>query len=67
MTAIKTKKAPIGWDSKKKVTCYDYGDKDDFGKTIWYDADGKAYEMIYARFAKAYSFNRYPFYDKGVC
>jgi hypothetical protein len=63
-TAIKTKKAPICWDRKNMVTCYDYGDKDVWGKTIWYDQDGKAYELIYARLTKKYSFNRYSKYDK---
>lgn len=63
-SAIKTKKAPIGWDKDNKVTCQYFGDKDEFGKAIWYDENGNAYELIYARLAKAYSFNPYPYYNK---
>ena len=63
-TAIKTKKAPIHWNDNNKVTCYYYGDKDDFGKAIWYDENGKAYELIYARLANKYSFNPNSYYDK---
>lgn len=62
--AIKTKMAPILWDKKNMVKCFDYGDKDCYGKTIWYDANGKAYTMIYARLAREYSFNPCPYYDK---
>lgn len=65
MTAIKTKKAPIKWNNSNRITCKYYGDKDDWGKAIWYDDEGKAYELIYARLAKAYSFNPYPAYDKA--
>ena len=61
--AIKTKKAPISWDNNNRVTCYYYGDKDPFNKAIWYDEDGKAYELIYSRLGNAYSFNPYPAYD----
>lgn len=61
---IKTKKAPIEWDRNNMTTCYYYGDKDAYGKAIWFDADGKAYDLIYARFSKSYSFNRLPEYDK---
>lgn len=63
-TAVKTKKAPIKWDRQNMITCYSYGDKDSWGKAIWYDENGKAYEMIYSRFTKSYSFNPYPAYDK---
>jgi spore germination protein YaaH len=63
-TAIKTKKAPIHWNNENKVTCYYYGDKDEWGKAIWYDENGKAYELIYARLANKYSFNPYGNYDK---
>lgn len=62
-TAIKTKRVAIGW-GKEKITVFDYGDKDDFGKAIWYDEAGNAYEMIYARIAKQYSLNPYPHYNK---
>ena len=65
MTAIKTKKCSVSWDSKNKKTVFDYSDKDPFNKTIWYDADGNAYEMIYARFAKSYSLNPYPAYNRA--
>lgn len=60
---IKTKKAPIKWNKENTVTCFYYGDKDDFNKAIWYDENGNAYELIYARAAKAYSFNPYPYYN----
>lgn len=63
-SAIKTKKAPIKWDVNNMIVCKYYGDKDDFGKAIWYDEEGKAYELIYARLANKYSFNRYSYYDK---
>lgn len=63
-TAIKTKKAPIHWDKNNMIICKYYGDKDDFGKAIWYDENGKAYELIYARLANRYSFNPYSHYDK---
>lgn len=63
-TAIKTKKAPIRWDSNKIITCQYFGDKDDDKKAIWYDENGKAYELIYARHAKKYSFNEYPHYNR---
>lgn len=63
-TAIKTKKAPILWDRANTITVRYYGDKDDFGKAIWYDKDGNAYELIYARLAKRYSLNPYPHYNR---
>ena len=63
-TAIKTKKAPIGWDNSKRIVCQYFGDKDAFGKAIWYDENGNAYELIYARISKSYSFNPYPHYNK---
>jgi hypothetical protein len=63
-TAIKTKKASIRWDKTNKVTACDYGDKDEWGKAIWYDEEGKAYELIFARAAREYTFLPYPAYDK---
>lgn len=63
-TAIKTKKAPVLWDNNNKKVVKYYGDKDEFGKAIWYDEDGNAYELIYARRANAYSLNPYPTYNK---
>ena len=60
MTAIKTKRAQIdfGFNTKERVTCYDYGDKDPWGKTIWYDAEGRAYDLRYARLARVWAFIR---------
>ena len=62
--AIKTKKAPVLWDDKNKITCKYYGDKDNYNKAIWYDENGKAYELIHARRGNAYSFNPWPAYNK---
>ena len=64
MIAIKTKKAPVLWNKENTITAYYYGDKDPYHKAIWYDKDGKAYELIYARLARKYSFNPYSTYDK---
>lgn len=65
-TAIKTKKrVPIEWDDKNRVTVYDYGDKDHFGSTIWFDDNGNAYGMIYARRAGKYSLNPMPAWNKA--
>ena len=61
--AIKTKKAPVLWDGEK-ITCTYDGDKDAFNKAIWYDENGYAYELKYARLANKYSFDPYPYYDK---
>lgn len=63
-TAIKTKKAPVLWDNNNRKVVKYYGDKDEFGKAIWYDEDGNAYELIYAIRAKAFSLNPYPAYNK---
>ena len=63
--AIKTKRAPVLWDRANMITAYSYGDKDPWGKAIWYDEQGKAYELIYARLSHKYSFNPYPYYDKS--
>ena len=63
-TAIKTKKTSIRWDKNNKVTAHYYGDKDEWGKAIWYDEEGKAYELIYARVSKEYTFLPYPACDK---
>lgn len=63
MTVLKTMKAQVLWQGNK-IAVFDYGDKDSFGKTIWYDENGKAYSMIYARRARQYSLNPYPYYDK---
>ena len=61
-----TKRAPIHWDRKHMITCYSYGDKDDYGKAIWYDIDGNAYTLIYARLSKSYSFNPQPYYNRKI-
>lgn len=63
MTAIKTKKAPVLWDNSKKVVCKYYGEKDVYGKALWYDEEGNAYELIHAKFG-GWSFNPYPYYNK---
>lgn len=64
-TAIKTKRASITIASgAEKITCRYYGDKDPFGKAIWYTDDGKAYELKHARLANTYAFIRYSTYDK---
>lgn len=63
-TAIKTKVAPIRWDNNNKVKCFYYGDKDPYNKAIWYDENGNAYELIYARMSNRYSYNPYPAYNK---
>lgn len=62
-TAIKTRKARIDWDGPI-VKCFYYGDKDAFGQALWYDENGKCYELMYARRAKTYSFSRRPNFDK---
>lgn len=64
MTAIRTKKAPVLWDEDNRIICHYYGDKDEFNKAIWYDENGNAYELIYARLSNKYSFNPYPAYNK---
>ena len=63
-TAIKTKVVPVEWDKNNKKKVYSFGDKDPFGKALWYDDEGNAYELIYARKANAYSLNPYPYYNK---
>jgi len=63
-TAIKTKVVPVKWDENNKKKVYSFGDKDSFGKALWYDDEGNAYELIYARKANAYSLNPYPYYNK---
>ena len=64
--ATKTMKAPVRWNKDNIITAYYFGDKDDWNKAIWYDENGNAYEMIYARRAKKYSFNPYPAYNKTI-
>ena len=63
-TAIKTKRASIKWDKTNKVTAYYYGDKDEWGKALWYDEEGNIYELIYARLSKEYTFIPCPSYNK---
>lgn len=62
---MKTKRATLN-DMKTVITCTTDGEKDDWGKAIWFDADGKAYELMYARLARKYFFNRRSYYDKEV-
>ena len=60
----KTKTAPVLWNKANTITCTSDGTKDPWGKVTWYDADGNAYELIYARRARAYSFNPLHTMDK---
>ena len=64
-TTTKTKKAPVLWNYNNIITCVCYGEKDPWGKAIWYDKNGNAYELIFARLARKYSFNPYPHYNKS--
>lgn len=61
---MKTKTAWITFAKNGKVTCTTTGEKDPWGKEIWRDADGKAYELKYARLARVWAFIRYSKYDK---
>ena len=58
--AEKRMTAPVKWNKANKVTCYYYGEKDKFGKALWYDENGNLYELMYARKTKVYSF--YPLF-----
>lgn len=48
-----------------KITAETDGTVDDYGKALWFDSEGKAYELRYARLARIYAFIRYPYYDKN--
>lgn len=61
---MKTKRAIVDFSGKKKITCTTDGEKDAYGKAIWFDSEGKAYELKYASLARCYAFVRYPHYDK---
>ena len=61
--ATKTKKVPVLWDRSNMKTVYSFGDKDPFRKAIWFDEEGNAYEMIYARLSRQYSLNPCPYYN----
>ena len=61
---MKTKTAMLTFGNKGKVTCISTGEKDPWGKEIWRDADGKAYELKYAKKAKVWAFLRYQGYDE---
>lgn len=68
MTAIKTKKnVSVLWDRNNRKTVCCYGDKDPFNKAIWYDVDGNAYELIYARRGGEFSLNPRADYDRKEC
>lgn len=60
---MKTKTAWVTFARKGKITCTTDGEKDPWGKAIWRDKDGKAYELSYARLARMYAFIRYSAYD----
>lgn len=60
---MKTKTAWLTFAGKEKITCTSTGEKDPWGKEIWRDSEGKAYELKYARLSRTYAFCRYPGYD----
>lgn len=60
---IKTMTAPIKWNKDNKVTCTYDGLKIE-GKAIWYDELGNAYDLMYARASKKYSFYPMPKFNK---
>lgn len=61
---MKTKTAMLTFANKGKVTCTSTGEKDLWGKEIWRDAEGKAYELKYARLSRTWAFCRYSTFDK---
>jgi len=61
---MKTKTAMLTFANKGKVTCTTSGEKDPWGKEIWRDSEGKAYELKYARLSRTYAFIPYSHYDK---
>lgn len=60
---MKTKTAWLTFARTGKVTATTSGEKDDFGKEIWRDSNGKAYELRYAKLARIWAFIPYPYYD----
>ena len=48
-----------------KVITATTDDKNIHNEAIWYDEEGKAYTMMYARTAKKHFFIRYPEHDKA--
>lgn len=61
---MRTKTAMITFANKGRVKCTTSGEKDPWGKEIWRDAEGNAYELCYARLSKQYAFIPYPAYNK---
>lgn len=64
MTIIKTMTATVKWNKSNIITCYYYGDKDDYNSAIWYDDNGNAYKLQYARLTRQYTFQPNPYYNK---
>ena len=60
---MKTKTAWLTFACKEKVTCHTTGEKDPWGKEIWRDDEGYAYELKYARLSRTWAFTRYDGYD----
>ena len=56
---MKTKRAWLTFACKEKITCTSTGETDPWGKTIWRDEDGKAYELKYARLSGTWAFTRF--------
>lgn len=61
---MKTKTAWNTFAKNGKITCVSTGEKDPWGKEIWRDTDGRAYELKYARLARVWAFIRYSSYDE---
>ncbi|MBP5781936.1 MAG: hypothetical protein J6W04_00170 [Bacteroidales bacterium] len=61
---MKTKTAYNTFSQKGLITCTSTGEKDPWGKEIWRDENGNAYELKYARRAGVWAFIRYSEYDK---
>lgn len=63
---MKTKRAQVTFKAgSPKITCTTHeNDKDVYGKSIWYDEHGNAYELSYARHARIWAFIPYPYYNK---
>ena len=60
---MKTKTAWNTFGKHGKITCTTTGEKDPWGKEIWRDSEGNAYELQYARMAGVWAFTRYSKYD----
>ena len=44
---LKSKIAPD--ENNNRITCYYYGDKDESGKAVWFDINGKSYELMHEK------------------